>query len=142
MSNDTDRANVARAAVDALRHRDFRTVVTNSEGGEVRILATLWDDPVSFFFDKTERDRRPGFLVSITPTGGLAIIYFNLAGASAGRVDDRSHADDDECPVHPLAPIGMLFDYVSEFGRMRCTLHVPECEFELVQKGNETDVPV
>jgi hypothetical protein len=140
MSSDMDRANVARAAVDALRHRDFRTVVANPEGGEVRILAALWDDPVSLFFDKNERDRRPGFLVSISPSGGLAILSFSLAGRNAAERIEHTH-DDDECMIHPAAPIGMLFDYVSQFGKIRCSLHVPECEFELVEKGDTIDVP-
>lgn len=131
------RLEVVRRATDSLRFRDFRTSLRDDDGsGETAILAALYDDPISIFFNVAE-DLGTGFLVTSTPTGGLAILHF-----TPSQNDAVSTPDEDECPLHPDSEVGMLVEYVSKVrGPVRCSLYCPECDIELVDEGTAVEVP-
>jgi hypothetical protein len=128
----SQRIALMRTMADALRYPDFRHVFPATEPGEIPIIAALWDDPVSLFFEEVGKAGRPGYLVTREKDAELVIMSFRNSPNHAPMTD---HSDD--CPVHPDSEIGMLVEYILEVrGPVRCNLAFPDCEVTLVDDGD------
>jgi hypothetical protein len=102
------RVVVAHKVMQALRRRDFRTVVSDKAAhGSHVIVPALPDDPMSEFF---EQARAAQGTIYIAMMEGKDLSVMSLTKRPAPR--HAAPSDDDRCLIYPHTHVAMVFSYL------------------------------
>lgn len=102
------RAVVAHKVMQALRRRDFRSVVSSKAAhGSHVIIPALPDDPMSEFFQQ-EREAQGTIYIAMMEGEDLSVMSLTTRPTPRHAAPE----EDDECLIYPHTHVAMVFSYL------------------------------